>query len=200
MAYKGRRFDGEDDARYVLELLNQQTNDAPTRAAQKRILKVVRALQELSRTRSRAMRETANRELQRYRNFYPTIAGVSETGRVEIDFAFRIPLGHPDSITHLRRMESFKGLVALGRKGLLGRLRQCKWKECQRWFFAKVNHQACCPKPARCYQKLYESSPEYKSKRNQRLRENYHRAKKRERDGLATVERDYTERQNGKRR
>jgi hypothetical protein len=54
-------------------------------------------------------------------------------------------------------------LLDLASQGLVDRVRQCKWQECERWFFARFSHQECCS--GRCQQNRIRSTDEWKKKR-----------------------------------
>jgi len=67
-----------------------------------------------------------------------------------------------------RAVQMIFGIVRLGERGLLGRVRTCK--RCARWLYAKFNHQRFCGK--RCQLLHYQTSEE----RKRRRRERYHEA------------------------
>jgi len=71
-------------------------------------------------------------------------------------------------------------LLHLADKGLAGRVRQCAWQECAKWFFARFSHQECCS--GRCQQSRVRSTEQWKKQRReymQRLRaENKQREKR----------------------
>lgn len=59
-------------------------------------------------------------------------------------------------------------IIRLGEQGLLGRVRRCA--RCQRWLYAKFNHQRFCQKL--CQLLDYQTSEEWKRRRRERYREN----------------------------
>jgi hypothetical protein len=58
-------------------------------------------------------------------------------------------------------------IVRLGERGLLGRVRTCG--RCERWFYAKFNHQRFCGK--KCQLLHYQTSEEWKARRRERYHE-----------------------------
>ena len=65
-----------------------------------------------------------------------------------------------------RAAEMIFRIVRLGERGLLGRVRRCT--RCEKWFYAKFNHQRFCGK--KCQLQHYQTSEEWKARR----RERYH--------------------------
>jgi len=58
-------------------------------------------------------------------------------------------------------------IVRLGERGLLARVRTCT--RCERWFYAKFNHQRFCGQ--KCQLLHYQTSEEWKARRRQRYHE-----------------------------
>jgi hypothetical protein len=65
-----------------------------------------------------------------------------------------------------RVAEMIFGIVRLGERGLLGRVRTCP--RCEKWFYAKFNHQRFCSK--KCQLQHYQTSEEWKRRRRERYR------------------------------
>jgi hypothetical protein len=63
-----------------------------------------------------------------------------------------------------RAAEMIFGIVRLGERGLLARVRRCD--RCDRWFYAKFNHQRFCGK--KCQLQHYQTSEEWKRRRRER--------------------------------
>jgi len=63
-----------------------------------------------------------------------------------------------------RAAEMIFRIVRLGERGLLARLRRCT--RCDRWFYAKFNHQRFCGK--KCQLQHYQTSEEWKRRRRER--------------------------------
>jgi hypothetical protein len=55
--------------------------------------------------------------------------------------------------------------------GDLQKLARCQFPECRRWFLKRVGGQRFCPLPAKCRQKAFESTPEFRSERKKYMRE-----------------------------
>jgi hypothetical protein len=66
-----------------------------------------------------------------------------------------------------RAAEMIFKIVRLGERGLLGRVRECT--RCEKWFYAKFNHQRFCSK--KCQLQHYQTSEEWKARRRERYRE-----------------------------
>lgn len=74
--------------------------------------------------------------------------------------------------------ESFRfvqELAELAKAGELERFRRCQ--SCNKWLFARVEHQRCCS--LACRQKLHRSSLEFKEKRRRYMRQLRHEHRKR---------------------
>lgn len=59
-------------------------------------------------------------------------------------------------------------LLDLERQGLLDRVRQCQWKPCGKWFFARFRHQ--CFSTQKCQLRAYQQSDQFKEYRRQLYR------------------------------
>jgi hypothetical protein len=66
-----------------------------------------------------------------------------------------------------RSFRYIEELAEYAKAGDLMRFRQCA--ACDKWFFARVDHQRCCS--LACRQKLHRSSPEFKEKRRLYMRQ-----------------------------
>lgn len=71
------------------------------------------------------------------------------------------------SNTGSRVAEMIFAIVRLGERGLIARVRICA--KCNRWFYAKFNHQRFCTN--RCQLLHYQTSEEWKARRRERYRE-----------------------------
>jgi len=65
-----------------------------------------------------------------------------------------------------RAAEMIFRLVRLAERGLLARIRKCT--RCNKWFYAKFNHQRFCGK--KCQLQHYQTSEEWKERRRERYR------------------------------
>jgi hypothetical protein len=63
---------------------------------------------------------------------------------------------------HKAQGQALIRLLHLAEQGLLSHIRQCAWKECRLWFFAKFEHQHF--HSGRCQQRAAKSSPEFLEK------------------------------------
>jgi hypothetical protein len=58
---------------------------------------------------------------------------------------------------------ALRELLELASRGLLGHVKKCERKECNRWFFARFHHQRFHSQ--KCQLEVFRSSPEWKQKR-----------------------------------
>jgi hypothetical protein len=69
-------------------------------------------------------------------------------------------------------------LVSLAADGLLDRIRQCGWRECEKWYIASRRDQRFCSEP--CKRKHQRSSPQFKAHRAEYMRKRYEKLFKKE--------------------
>lgn len=95
----------------------------------------------------------------------------------KLDFIYRsLHSNCPQS--ELEEYAAFDAYVNLVRTGRLMKLRRCSLEECNRWYLAKIEHQRYCKNA--CKQKQARSTEEFKAKRRNYMREEYHRKKERQ--------------------
>lgn len=68
-------------------------------------------------------------------------------------------------------------LIDLWRAGLISNLRRCK--SCGKFLYKRFSHQEFCSGDKRC-REAEKSSPEYKAKRNERVKQNRHEERRRD--------------------
>lgn len=69
---------------------------------------------------------------------------------------------------HKAQGQALIRLLHLAEQGLLSHIRQCAWKECRLWFFAKFEHQHF--HSGRCQQRSAKSTPEFLTKHKNYMR------------------------------
>jgi hypothetical protein len=172
-------FAGQQEARALVEWLNdheaqrigaerdERSAEARTR---KRIAQLVQDLNRSAETFIRegkpdaALTEKIDQELSRYALKVKTLH-VQDEGQYKT-FAEPKWIFAWNSSAGARAAEMIFRIVRLGERGLLGRVRECA--RCEKWFYAKFNHQRFCGK--KCQLQHYQTSEEWKRRR----RERYH--------------------------
>jgi hypothetical protein len=102
------------------------------------------------------------RRLRPYRGF-PTVSHIAITGRPKISFFVT------NKKIELSETGALNGLFSLADQGLLDRVRQCQ--KCNRWFFARFDHQRSCSE--KCRIKYFRSSEKWKEHRRKKMKEYY---------------------------
>jgi hypothetical protein len=175
-------FAGQQEAAILLQWLN---DEGPRRIgaereggrAEKRMReRIAQLIEDLNKSaeeflKSRKpdpeMTQRIDRELARHALRVKTI-NVEDTSRYKTYAEARWLFGWYSSAGS-RSAEMIFRIVRLGERGLLARLRKCDRERCERWFYAKFNHQRFCS--SRCQVLHYQKSEEWKMRRRERYRE-----------------------------
>ena len=179
-------FAGQQEAKALVEWLNERQPqrigvESDERRAEARTRKhIAQLVQDLNssaetfireRKPDAALTEKIDQELSRYA-LRVTTFHVQDEGKYKTFaepkwiFTWRSNFGD-------RAAEMIFGIVRLGERGLLGRVR--KFTRCEKWLYAKFNHQRFCGK--KCQLRHYQTSEEWKAKRRERHRERSLQAK-----------------------
>lgn len=170
-------FAGQQDGTNLVEWLN--TEEQPRIGAahnelraeartRKRISQLIQDLNTSAETFIRegrpdtALNERIDRQLSRY-TLKVRPVHVQDEGRYKT-FAEPKWIFGWYSRAGARTAEMIFRIVRLGERGLLGRVRTCT--SCDRWFYAKFNHQRFCGK--KCQLQHYQTSEEWKQRRRER--------------------------------
>lgn len=147
------------------ELRNELGAEGRTR---KRISQLIQDLTKSAETFIReggpdtALNERIDRQLSRYTLKVKTVH-VQDEGKYKT-FAEPKWLFGWYSDSGARVAEMIFLIVRLGERGLLGRVRKCS--RCEKWLYAKFNHQRFCGK--KCQLAHYQNSEEWKKRRRER--------------------------------
>jgi hypothetical protein len=91
----------------------------------------------------------------------PVLLGAAP-GRWRIDWRLTGNMHHPQALAIVQ-------LLHLADKGLLRRVRKCAAKECDRWFYARFEHQRFHSE--RCQQRTFRSDPGWKTLRAEYMKQ-----------------------------
>jgi len=163
-------FVGQQEAAELVRWLNDsaRAEDRRDSLARKHITQLVRDLNKNAEFFIRqgkadtALAEKIDHELSRYPLRVKTVH-VQDVGKYKTFAEPKWIFGWFSS-AGTRVAEMIFGIVRLGERGLLGRVRTCS--RCQRWFYAKFNHQRFCGK--NCQTLHYQTSEEWKRRRRER--------------------------------
>jgi hypothetical protein len=172
-------FAGQQEAKALVEWLNDEelprigAGRAERRAEARTRKLIARLVQDLNRSAETyiregkpdpALTEQIDNELSRYTLRVKTFQ-VRDEGKYK---TFAEPKWIFGWYSHggARVAEMIFRIVRLGERGLLGRVRKCT--RCERWFYAKFNHQRFCGK--KCQLQHYQTSEEWKRRRRERYR------------------------------
>ena len=163
-------FTGESEAAFLISWLNGDRSDYKKETRKRKaigqlILDMTRSGDlYLKNSGSESLALQVDRELLRYplrvKTLHPVLVERHKNStEFKWMFAWQSPQGAHVAL-------SIFAIVQLGERGSLGRVRRCS--RCQRWFYAKFNHQRFCQKI--CQISEYQSGEQWKRKR----RERYH--------------------------
>ena len=170
-------FAGQQDGTELVQWLNNKepprigADDNELRAearTRRRISQLIQDLNTSAETFIRqgrpdtALNERIDRQLSRYTLEVKTVH-VKDEGRYKTFVEPKWMFGWY-SRAGARAAEMIFGMVRLGERGLLGRVRKCT--RCEKWFYAKFNHQRFCGK--KCQLQHYQTSEEWKRRRRER--------------------------------
>jgi hypothetical protein len=172
-------FAGQQEAKALVEWLDDaepqgiggEKDESPAEArTRKRIAQLVQDLNRSAETYIRegkpdtALTEKIDEELSRYALRIKTFQ-VQDEGKHKTFAEPKWIFGWYSS-AGARAAEMIFRIVRLGERGLLARVRKCT--RCERWFYAKFNHQRFCGK--KCQLQHYQTSEEWKQRRRERYR------------------------------
>jgi hypothetical protein len=172
------QFFENEQLRRVRRMLEKVTGKRlPIRQEQRRVIEILRLYgqdrmrwknmerygqgETKSSEEERAAYRKLDSRLRRYK-FYPRFFPL---GRF-LSFEW-IPI-QPDRADRYGEVSAIADLAKLAEKDLLDHLREC---HCGRWFWARFSHQRFCS--AKCREKEFRSSPEWKEHRRKKAREYY---------------------------
>ena len=180
-----RKYQGESEARYLLELLNEGlTLDRDA------LIKLISALQELIKAQPKPIKKAllngdpaqlkqlervgaVNRVLRRYL-VRPYVRLPSTLGSpVRLDW--RASVTHPGFVQSRRNADvefnAVRVAIHLAERSLIQRLKKCERDGCERWLYAKFKHKKYCSDD--CYASFHRDDPQEKARRRDWARDNY---------------------------
>jgi hypothetical protein len=173
-----RSYFGEFDAAPLLDWLNRK--DRPRGDPVEKLIRLdasvgdVRAMV-LGNDSAKEIHATVAAVVRRYKIAVAPVVGSVAVGSWEVDWRL---VGKMPPLQGL----AFVKLLHLASRGVLDRIRQCKWERCAKWYFARFNHQGCCC--ARHQQNHVRATEQWKKHKReymQRLRAEKKRRLKRQR-------------------
>ena len=181
----GRKYRGEEEARFLLSQLNEGST-----IHRDSLRQIISALQELADchpiTRPRVwsgdsvqieeMRkiETVNKSLRQYEARPRLRLPFTRGGPIRLEWR-----STPKSITDATRVRRDANLelktvliaVELAQEGRIVSLKQCANPNCKRWLFARFKHQRFCSEA--CYELFHRTDPQEKKRRRDWAKDNY---------------------------
>jgi hypothetical protein len=173
-----RTYLGEETARPLIEYLNSLP---PGGDAVEGLLERIVFIDEDPGTKVERLQDVLCLVQGAYRGALPTL-----TFRPVLSLSFDPTAGRkrftfhwePVNEADARQAEAFLAIFELASQGLISRVRKCARPECNRWFWAKFEHQRFDLKS--CQEQTYHLAPEWKAKRALYMRKARLREKERE--------------------
>lgn len=184
-----RKYFGESEAADVIEWLNN-----PQRPKDDAVEALIKASREFAagvngfaaQKKIRAVLDKSGLKLRPYWSPVLIVRGIrrSRAWRTPAGRSQRLPKRildrsrwNVDWDPEARRMPRAQSLalyrsLELGRRGLLGNVRECARKGCGQWFYARFGHHSY--HSTECQQATFRSDPDYKRQRAARMRELRH--------------------------
>jgi hypothetical protein len=157
-----REFWGAFDSVPLIEWLNQKGR--PARDPVEKLLQLHGQLGAPLRNVPREIQSFVSRLVSDLKlAVAPTVSDVA-VGRWQVTWRPAWPLNKMRPLQGLALVK----LLHLADQGLLSHIRQCGWKECGQWFFAKFDHQHF--HSGRCRQRAAKSTPEFLQKHKDYMR------------------------------